>query len=123
MTVEKKSLTRSELQIIWGEILQKGGSAKQALANLDTVQFKRLINSEPLPAIAVGSVLAALKTIATLAKGAGDTTTLQAIADALEAAANLPTREQINGKVQLTFFEFTPALQKMFNELIVFCRE
>ncbi len=123
MTVEKKSLTRSELQIIWGEILQKGGSAKQALANLDTVQFKRLINSEPLPAIAVGSILAALKTIATLAKGTGDTTTLQAIADALEAAAALPTNETINGIRQQTFFAFTPALEKMFAELVTFCRE
>jgi len=123
MTVEKKNLTRSELQIIWGEILQKGGSAKQALANLDTVQFKRLINSEPLPAIAVGSILAALKTIATLAKGAGDTTTLQAIADALEAAAALPTNEQINGIRQQTFFAFTPALKKMFDELIAFCQD
>jgi hypothetical protein len=122
MTVDKKNLTRSELQIIWGEIFQKGAQARQALENLNTVQFKRLINSEPLPAIALGSVLSALKTIATLAKGTGDTTTLQAIADALEAAANLPTREQINGKIQLAFFEFNPALQKMFDELIVFCR-
>lgn len=123
MTVEKKNLTRSELQVIWGEIFSKGAQAKQALESLNTVQFRRLIGSEPLPAIALGSVLSALKTIATLAKGTGDTTTLQAIADALEGAANLPTREQINGKVQLTFFEFTPALQKMFNELIAFCRE
>lgn len=122
MTVEKKNLTRSDLQLIWGEVLQKGAQAKQTLDNLSTVQFKRLMNSEPLPAIAVGSVLSALKTIATLAKGSGDTVTLLAIADALEAAAALPVNEVVNGRRMQTFFEFTPALEKMHLDLISFCK-
>jgi len=123
MMTETKNLTREELRRLWGAILQKGGQARQALDTLNTVQMKRLVNSEPLPAMAVGSVLAALKTISTLAKGAGDTHTLQAIANALEAAAALPTNEVINGSRQQTFFEFTPALRKMYDDLVVFCRE
>jgi hypothetical protein len=122
MTVEKKGLTKSELTVMWGGIFSKGASAREALDNLNTVQFKRLMNSEPLPAIALGSVLAALKTIATLAKGSGDATTLHAIADALEASAALPTNEEISGSRQQSFFAFTPALEKMFTELVAFCR-
>jgi hypothetical protein len=122
MTSEKKNLTRSDLQVIWGEVFTKGMQAKQALDILNLIQFQRLRNSEPLPSIALGSVLSALKTIATLAKGSGDITTLQAIADALEASAALPTNEEINGRRQQTFFSFTPALQKMYDELVAFCR-
>lgn len=123
MTVETKNLSRHDLRVLWGQILKKAATAKNALDNLDTVQFKRLVDSEPIPALGVGSILAALKTTAILAKGSGDTTTLQAIADALEAAAALPTNMEINGKRQQTFFVFTPALEKMFHELIVFCRD
>ena len=123
MTVETKNLSREELRRMWADILQKGGRAKASLDALDTAQMRRLVNSEPLPAMAAGSVLAALRTIATLAKGAGDTTTLQAIANALEAAEALPTNEVINGSRQQSFFSFTPSLQKMFENLIVFCRE
>lgn len=123
MTVETKNLTRADLRRLWGEVLQKGGQARQALDNLNTVQFKRLVDSEPIPLLGVGSIFGALKTIATLAKGSGDTKTLQAIADALEASAALPTNEEINGSRQQTFFVFTPALKKMFDELIAFCRE
>ena len=123
MTVETKNLTREELRRMWADILQKGGSAKASLDALDSSQMKRLVDSEPLPAMAVGSVLAVLRTIATLAKGGGDTKTLQAIAEALEAAEGLPTNEVINGSRQQTFFSFTPALQKMYDNLIVFCRE
>jgi hypothetical protein len=122
MTVEKKNLTKADLQVIWGEVFTKGMQAKQALDILNLIQFQRLRNSEPLPAIALGSVLAALKTIATLAKGSGDATTLHAIADALEASAALPTNEEISGSRQQSFFVFTPALQKMYDELVAFCR-
>lgn len=122
MTSEKKSLTKSDLQVIWGEVFSKGMQARENLNAIDLVQFKRLRNSEALPAVAVGSVLGALKTIALLAKGSGDTITLQTIGDALKASAALPTNEEINGSRQQSFFAFTPALEKMFAELIHFCK-
>jgi len=119
---ETKNLNRADLSKLWGKILQKGATASQALGNLDTIQFTRLVNSEPITAIAVGSVLAPLKIIALLAKGAEDTTTLHMIADALEASANLPVSEMINNKRMFQYFEFNEATEKMYNELIAFCR-